>query len=78
MSVRFEPPHTVILSVVDTADKWFVDSTIAISKGLNLVNTAVSRAKKQLIIVCDKDYWINQKGQLLTDLITNGKEMKKN
>ncbi|RAK02903.1 AAA domain-containing protein [Larkinella arboricola] len=67
---------TVILSVVDTSDKWFVDSTILASKGLNLVNTAVSRAKKQLIIVCDKSYWINQNGQLLTDLIRNGKEIK--
>lgn len=34
--------HTVILSVVDTSDKWFVDTTIPVSKGLNLVNTAVS------------------------------------
>lgn len=67
---------TVILSVVDTSDKWFVDSTIPISKGLNLVNTAVSRAKKQLIIVCDKGYWINQNGQLLTDLIRNGREVR--
>ena len=65
---------TVILSVVDTSDKWFVDSTIAISKGLNLVNTAVSRAKKNLIIVCDKNYWINQNGQLITDLLKNGNE----
>lgn len=67
--------ETVILSVVDTNDKWFVDSTIAISKGLNLVNTAVSRAKRQLIIVCDKNYWANQQGQLITDLINNGTEI---
>ncbi len=60
---------TVILSVVDTSDKWFVDSTIQISKGLNLVNTAVSRAKKELIIVCDQNYWASQNGQLITDLI---------
>ncbi len=60
---------TVILSVVDTSDKWFVDTTIPISKGLNLVNTAVSRAKRNLIIVCDKKYWAEQKGQLITELI---------
>lgn len=66
---------TVILSVVDTDDKWFVDSKIQISKGLNLVNTAISRAKKQLIIVCDKNYWIEQDGQLITDLIKNGSEL---
>lgn len=61
--------NTVILSIVDTSDKWFVDSTIPISKGLNLVNTAVSRAKRNLIIVCDKNYWAGQKGQLITELI---------
>ena len=59
---------TVILSVVDTNDKWFVDSRKSISKGLNLINTAVSRAKKNLIIVCDVDYWSNQYGQLITEL----------
>lgn len=67
---------TVILSVVDTSDKWFVDSTIPISKGLNLVNTAVSRAKKNLIIVCDKKYWIAQTGQLVGEIISCGKEIK--
>ncbi|HEY6915337.1 MAG TPA: AAA domain-containing protein, partial [Paludibacter sp.] len=69
--------ETVIFSVVDTSDKWFVDSKIIKSKGLNLVNTAVSRAKKQLIIVCDKDYWMNQNGQLITDLLRNGTEIQK-
>ena len=66
---------TVILSVVDTFDMWFVDSKKTISKGLNLVNTAVSRARKQLIIVCDKNYWIKQDGQLITDLLKNGTEI---
>ncbi|GHT33402.1 hypothetical protein FACS189434_07430 [Bacteroidia bacterium] len=67
--------NTVILSVVDTADKWFVDTTIPISKGLNLVNTAVSRAKKNLIIVCDTNYWFNQNGQLITELLKSGKNI---
>lgn len=67
---------TVILSVVDTADKWFVDTTIPISKGLNLVNTAVSRAKRNLIIVCDKNYWAGQKGQLITELINNEQQTR--
>lgn len=61
----------VILSVVDTYDKWFVDSQNKMSKGLNLVNTAVSRAKQMLIIVCDETYWLHQKGQLITDLMKN-------
>lgn len=59
----------VILSVVDTSDKWFVDSTNNLSKGLKLLNTALSRARKELIIVCDENYWRNQKGQLISDLI---------
>jgi len=62
---------TVILSVVDTSDKWFVDTTNSISKGLNLVNTAVSRAKRNLIIVCDKNYWAKESGQLITELINS-------
>lgn len=59
---------TVILSAVDTHDKWFVDSRKSMSKGLNLINTAVSRARKNLIIVCDIDYWAHQNGQLITEL----------
>jgi hypothetical protein len=66
---------TVLLSVVDTHDKWFVDSANKRAKGLNLLNTAVSRAKKQLVIVCDTHYWKAQRGQLLTDLINAGEEL---
>ncbi len=67
---------TVILSVVDTYDKWFVDSQCQKSKGLNLVNTAVSRARKELIIVCDTDYWKSQDDQLISDLLRSGRELK--
>jgi|WetSurMetagenome_2_1015567.scaffolds.fasta_scaffold02589_1 hypothetical protein len=66
--------HTVILSVVDTSDMWFVDSKNKMSKGLNLLNTALSRAIKQLIIVCDVSFWRGQDGQLITDLINTGIE----
>jgi superfamily I DNA and/or RNA helicase len=65
---------TVILSIVDTSDKWFVDSRSKISNGLNLLNTAVSRTKKCLIIVCDYHYWKNQNGQLVTDLLAAGEQ----
>ncbi len=61
---------TVILRVSDTTDKWFTDSCNNESKGLRLINTAVSRAKKRLVIVCDFDYWIEQKQQLISHLIT--------
>ena len=60
---------TVILSVVDTAKRWFTDSSNTAAKGLTVINTAVSRAKKRLIIVCDARYWINEKNQLIGSLI---------
>lgn len=49
---------TVIFSVSDTTNMFFTDSTKAQFNSLNLINTAVSRAKKKLIIVCDKSYWL--------------------
>lgn len=67
--------ETVILSVVDTSDKWFVNTKLNLSKGLNLINTAVSRAKKNLIIVCDLNYWQNQPGQLISELIRTGRKI---
>jgi superfamily I DNA and/or RNA helicase len=67
---------TVILSVVDTHDKFFVDTEESDSIGLYLINTAISRAKKRLVIVCDKDYWINLfERQLLADLLKCGTEI---
>ena len=63
---------TVILSVSDTSDKWFTDSQNRVSKGKNLINTAVSRARKRLIIVCDYNYWIKQNNQLITGLLKAG------
>lgn len=60
---------TVILSVTDTKNKYFTDSLNPVSKGLQLLNTAVSRAKNTLVIVCDAQYWKNLEGQLIKDLI---------
>jgi len=68
--------HTVILSVVDSYDKWFTDSKNDLSKGLNLINTAVSRAKKRLIIVSDARFWKRQKGQLLKGLLDIANEIE--
>jgi ferritin-like metal-binding protein YciE len=62
--------NTVILSVADKAsDAWFTDSTNSKSKGLNLINTAVSRAKKELIIVCDYNQWSRKPNQLIKQLL---------
>lgn len=66
---------TIILSVVDTSDRFFTDTENKASNGLNLINTAVSRAKKELVIVCDYQYWIKQKDQLICKLLENAVEI---
>lgn len=63
---------TVILSIADTDNMWFTNSQNKTSKGLNLINTAVSRAKEELIIVCNHNFWINANGQLVQGLLQVG------
>ena len=58
---------TVILSVADPSAGWFTNSKLM--HALQLLNTAVSRAKKRLIIVCNASYWANQEDQFITKLI---------
>lgn len=61
---------TVILSCVDKADPFFMNSNLHI--GRSVLNTAVSRAKKRLVIACDVSYWSRQPGQLIYELIRLG------
>ena len=68
---------TVIISVVDGprsgARPWFTDSKIVKSQGAKVMNTAVSRARKRLLLVCDANYWRNRKdaeAQLISRLIS--------
>ena len=68
--------ETVLFSVVDTDNKWFTDSQNIKSNGLKVINTAVSRAKRKLIIVCNSDYWQTQKQQLIKKLISIATEIK--
>ncbi|MEI7581277.1 AAA domain-containing protein [Runella sp.] len=65
--------HTVILSVSDTNNMFFTDSRKNI--GQYLINTAVSRAKKRLIIVCNYNFWITQPNQLISDLLKVAKPL---
>lgn len=60
---------TVILSVTDTKNMFFTDTLNPLTKGLQLINTAVSRAKKRLVIVCDAGFWKKADGQMIKDLI---------
>ncbi len=61
--------NDVVLSVVDTDRMWFVDTLNQSSRGMNVLNTAVSRAKKRLFIVCNYNFWIRQDKQLLKGLL---------
>lgn len=67
---------TVLFSVVDTTDKWFTNSLSQISNGKRVINTAVSRAKNKLILVCDADYWMTQKKQLIGKLLSVAQEYR--
>lgn len=58
---------TVIISAVDAEEMLFCDSTK--SRGNALLNTALSRARKHLIIVCDADCWAKRPQQLLGRLV---------
>lgn len=62
--------NKVIISISDTENMFFTDSTNRKSNAaLNLLNTAVSRAKDTLVIVCDVNYWSKQDNQLIAGLI---------
>lgn len=65
--------NTVILSVSDTTNKFFTDSNLLIGK--YLINTAVSRAKSRLIIVCNYNFWTTQPNQLISDLLRIAKPL---
>ncbi len=58
---------TVIFSVVDSYDKFYVDSNHPI--GQQVLNTAISRARKRLIVACDASYWSTQHGQFIQALL---------
>lgn len=61
---------TVLFSVVDADNnKWFTTTLIPKSNGTQIINTAVSRAKKKLILVCDYKYWSEQSNELIGKLL---------
>ena len=70
---------TVIVSVVDghqnPEDKppRFTSTQVieGARVGLKVINTALSRAKKRLIIVCDRDHWAAQQEELLGEIVRN-------
>lgn len=64
---------TVVLSVADNGiasravPYRFTSSETPI--GLKVINTAVSRAKRRLVIACDKGFWSARKGELISGLL---------
>ncbi len=69
--------NTMIIFVVNFQSNgahgmWFTNTTNKMSKGLKVINTAVSRAKKRLILVGHHGFWIAQENQLLGELFRSG------
>ena len=64
---------TVILSVADNGvlsrDVPFRFTSSGTDIGLKVINTAVSRAKKRLIMVCDREFWLAREGELISGLL---------
>lgn len=62
---------TVILSVADNGSVErevplrFTSTADEMAIGRKVINTAVSRAKKNLIVVCDKEFWSAKEGELI-------------
>lgn len=67
---------TVLLSVVDVTNKFFTETSKPNSKGKQIINTAVSRVKNKLIIVCEATHWLTQKNQLICKLLEIAEEIK--
>lgn len=61
---------TVIFSVTDIYNPYYVDSNHPV--GRSVLNTAISRAKKRLIIVCDVAVWKPRGMQMISELIRCG------
>ena len=70
---------TVIISVVDGHQNpeekppRFTSTQVieGARVGLKVINTALSRAKRRLIIVCDRDHWAAQQEELLGEIVRN-------
>lgn len=64
---------TVIFSAVDANNPYFVDSTRP--EGRHVINAAISRAKRRLILTCDVDLWEKRPKQIIADIIKSGKRI---
>lgn len=60
---------TVILSVVDAGKNFFMATNNPVSHGKQVINTAISRARKNLVVVCNTSYWGNLENELIGKLV---------
>ena len=67
----------VLFSVTDSFDESFFTNS-RYPETLKLINTAVSRAKKTLILIGDADSWKGQNGQMISELFAVGTEIPEN
>ena len=71
---------TVIISVCDgracNEDKppRFTSTADAKLKGKKVINTALSRAKKRLVVVCDTEYWVAKPNELIGKIVQSYKK----
>lgn len=64
---------TVVLSVADNGvlsrDVPFRFTSSSTGIGMRVINTAVSRAKKRLVLVCDREFWIGREDELIGGIL---------
>lgn len=61
---------TIIISVVDSDNQSMFLTNSRIPQGLHTLNTAISRARKNIVIACDTDFWqTKNQTQLIGQLI---------
>lgn len=60
---------TVIISLVDQSPGFFTNSNS--SKGIHVLNTAISRTKRNLILVGNIRNWSQCSEQMISELINN-------
>ena len=64
---------TVVLSVADNGicsrDVPFRFTGSDSKVGLRVINTAVSRARRRLVLVCDREFWCDREGELISGIL---------
>ena len=65
----------VLFSVTDCFDEKYLTDTVKNRQALKLINTAVSRAKKMLVIIGDAEDWKGKPNQLISELFAVGTEI---